>query len=217
MLKAFTEQFGARSYLVRMGAKGGTRPGLLEPLARLELVATDSADQGMQHLREVRADRPYLRLSTDPVRGALALFTQEVLHQGLGQHGPDPALFRSVLSALEVLDTEEEITYYPQFLLLQLALHMGFFPSAAEGDERWFDPIEGVFLSLPAPHVHGFDTEVSAGLQQMIDHWPLMPDAQVMSTATRRALLDGLLAFFRFHVPGFGELRSPAILHAVLH
>lgn len=217
IVKTFTELFGSRSYLVRTGTKGGVRPGLLEPLARLELVVTDSADHELQHLREARSDRPYVRLAVDPVRGTLALFTQEVLHHCLGQHGPDPALFRSVLAALETLDTADEITCYPQFLLLQLAGHMGFLPSAGGEDDRWFDPIEGVFLNAPAPHVHGFDEDLSAALQRMILGWPLMPEKQELPTATRRALLDGLLAFFRFHVPGFGELRSPGILHAVLH
>ena len=32
----------------------------------------------------------------------------------------------------------------------------------------------------------------------------------------RRALLDDLLIYYRLHVEGFGELRSPAVLHALL-
>jgi len=33
----------------------------------------------------------------------------------------------------------------------------------------------------------------------------------------RRRLLDQLLLYYRFHVEGLGELRSPAVLHQVLH
>jgi hypothetical protein len=37
-----------------------------------------------------------------------------------------------------------------------------------------------------------------------------------LSAIQRTALLEGLLDFFRLHVPGFGQLKSPAVLHAVL-
>jgi len=33
----------------------------------------------------------------------------------------------------------------------------------------------------------------------------------------RIGLLEQLLDYFRLHVEGFGQLRSPAILHALLH
>jgi hypothetical protein len=37
-----------------------------------------------------------------------------------------------------------------------------------------------------------------------------------IAPALRRDLLDHLLLYFRIHMEGLGELRSPAVLHQVL-
>jgi hypothetical protein len=38
----------------------------------------------------------------------------------------------------------------------------------------------------------------------------------VIPASQRRELLDHLLLYFRMHLEGLGELKSPAILHQVL-
>ena len=37
-----------------------------------------------------------------------------------------------------------------------------------------------------------------------------------LQPAQRAVLLENLLFYFRLHVAGFGQLKSPAVLHAVL-
>lgn len=217
VLKVFTEEAGSRAYLVRTGGRSGVRPALLQPLARLELVGTEHPERDIQFLREARVERPYTDLDRDPIRRTIALFAQEVLYHVLRQQGPDPGLFRSVHAALDELDSAPELALYPQSLLLLLAAHMGFFPAYEEGDGPYFDPMEGVFLRSPAPHVHAWTQEDSASLQLLLQQWPERIAAADLGPSKRRVLLDGLLQYFRLHVPGFGELHSPAILHAVLH
>jgi DNA repair protein RecO (recombination protein O) len=218
VLRSLTERFGPRTYMVRTGARNGIRPALLEPLSRLELVVTEDPDHDMHHVREVRAEHPYLRLMRDPVRAALVLFTQEVLYNSLRQDAPDPDLFRFVSATLDELDGEAPPSpLFPQFFLLGLSHQLGFFPAPAAAGEDHFDPREGHFLTGSPAHVHGFDRELSALLAALLDRWPEVPVEPGMNTAARKALLEGLLLYFRFHLPEFGELRSPAVLHAVLH
>jgi hypothetical protein len=38
-----------------------------------------------------------------------------------------------------------------------------------------------------------------------------------IGAALRKEVLEQLLAYFRLHVEGFGQLRSPEVIHAVLH
>ena len=79
VLKAYTELFGLRSYMVRSGGKGGVAPSALLPLSRVELVVTENTEREMHTVRELRVERPYTQLHVDAIRGTLALFTQELL------------------------------------------------------------------------------------------------------------------------------------------
>ncbi|MFT3884436.1 MAG: DNA repair protein RecO C-terminal domain-containing protein [Flavobacteriales bacterium] len=216
VLKAYTEAFGLRSYAVRAGGKGGVREALLQPLGRLELVVNEVPERDLQQVREVRAERPYLRLGEDPLRAAFALFVQEVLYRTLREEAADPATFAFVQQALEALDHWPELADLPNRFLVHLARHLGFFPEPPEEGEDRFDLREGQFFRGMPPHEFCLDPALAAELAWLMDR-PLHHGAPVPHTAPhRRAMLDGLLLYYRLHLPGFGELRSPEVLRAVL-
>ncbi len=218
ILKALTARFGARSYMVRSGGRGGASPALLEPLARVELVVSEDAERDLQRLHEVRCIGPYERVHLDPVRGTLAMFMQEVLYHALRQDAPDPRSFAFVEERLEALDAEDlDPVMFPIHLLLGLAERAGVLPTVQEAEhERFFDAREGHFIIGPPQHADCFDEQVSMDLAQLLEAWPERT-ALLASALRRQALLEGLLLYFRLHLPGFGRLNSPEILRSVLH
>lgn len=212
VLKAYTEAFGARSYIVRTGKRGKASPAHLQPLDRLELVVTEDKERELHAVREVRFIRPYTGIPSDPVRGLLLLFAQEVFYRTLREEAPDPALFAFVLDVLEDIDTGPAPARSPLSLLLGLAKHLGILPDPPAQAGELFDLREGVFIPGPAPHAFCMDPASSVALATLLGgEWnSLAPDR-------RKALLDQLLTYYRLHVAGFGELRSPGILHELLH
>jgi DNA repair protein RecO (recombination protein O) len=89
VVKAYTEQLGARSFMVRTSKKGGVSAASLQPLNRVEIVALEHTDRDLLNARELRLDRPYRHIAFDPVRGTLALFVQEVLYKVLRGESAD--------------------------------------------------------------------------------------------------------------------------------
>ena len=216
VLKAYTELFGLRSYMVRSGGKGGVAPSALLPLSRLELVVTENAERELHTVREVRVEMPYTQLHVDAVRGTLALFTQELLYKVLREEAEDPDLFAFVAEALEAMDTAPDVRCFPLVLLVQLSGHLGFYPETPRQGEDRFDLKEGHFIKSAAQHGHTLGPALSTILAQL-----LMVNFRTMSAITipapqRRELLERLLLYFRLHVTGLGEMRSPAVLHQVL-
>lgn len=216
ILKAWTKRSGLRSYLVRTGGKRGTARAALQALNRLELVVDEKPDRDLHHVREIRVLRPYTRLHSDPLRAAVALFVQEVLYKVLREEAADESLDAFLYEALEALDTVPELSHFPVVFLLQLSGHMGFFPEAPGPGEERFDLREGHFIQGHGEHAHTLGPPLSLALASLL---PL--DLQHMGQANipasqRRALLDHLLLYFRMHLEGLGELRSPAVLHQVL-
>ncbi len=214
VLKAYTEAFGARSYMVRVD-KSASRNAALQPLARLELVVTETNEREMHAVRELRVDHPYSSLHIDHARGALALFTQEVFYRSLREETADPALFAFVQRSLEAMDKGDDIAHFPLVLLINLAKHLGFSPEPPAPDEDRFDMQEGCFFRGIPQHGQCMEPAQSAAFASLLKA-DFLIGVPPMSTALRRDLLDLLLVYFRLHVEGFGELRSLEVLQQVL-
>ena len=216
ILKAYTEAFGARSYIVRISKRSSAKPAHLQPLDRLELVVSESGEREMHTVREVRMERAYVGIAGDPVRGLLLLFAQEVFYRTLKEESPDESLFHFVQEILEEIDSGENLGMLPLLLLLRLAGHLGFLPEPPGPGEELFDLREGHFFSGVPGHGFYMDRNSSLALAELLKAGPSGTHIPLASEL-RKSLLEQLLDYFRLHVEGFGQLRSPAILHALLH
>ncbi len=216
ILKAYTEHAGMRSYVVRTGKRGTGTQAALQALNRVELVADDSPDSDLHVLRELRVAKPYTTLPYDPVRGTIALFVQELLYKVLREEAADESLYAFLEEALEVMDSVADVTHFPLLFLLQLSGHLGFLPEAPAPGEDRFDLKEGHFMRGGAQHGHTLGPPLSHALAALLEV-PLdgLPQPRI-ATAQRRDLLDHLLLYYRLHLEGMGEMRSPAVLHQVL-
>ncbi len=215
VLKAYTEAFGIRSYMVRTGSRKDRREAALQPLSRVELVVTESGDKEMHAVREIRVSMPYLRLHVDHERGLLALFTQEVLYRTLREESQDPALFAFVMQVLESMDSNAELANYPLVLLVELSRHLGICPAPPGPGEGRFDLREGCFFAGDAQHDLCLTAEVSTAFAHLLSSDSGHPTTRIPAVV-RRSLLDGLLTYYRLHVEGFGELRSVEVLRTVV-
>lgn len=213
VLKAYTEAFGARSYMVRTGKRGAVLPAVLQPLGRLELVVAENRERDLQLVREARIAQPYLGIAHDPRRAMLLLFAQEVFYRTLHEGAPDATLFRFVMQVLDTIDTGNALGQVPVDLLIGLAGQLGFLPEPPEPGEDRFDLQEGSFFTGPACHAFCMESADAAAFALLLRNMQSPPR---LSAPVRRALLGHLLLFFRFHVEGFGELRSPEVLHELL-
>ena len=206
VVKAYTEQFGLRSYLVHVGRRTGVRAALLLPLNRLELVVSERAERDLQQVREARVEQPFDSAHRDPTRNAVLLFVQEVCVRSLREEAPDPGLFSFLHQSLEVLDSAEDLRHFPLVFLLQLSRQLGFFPVEPGEGEEHFDLKEGHFtqgslsdMTIGPPLSRYFATLLSLEVHEQ--SLASIPQAQ------RRELLDHLLVYYRLHLDGLGELR----------
>ncbi|MBK7944682.1 MAG: recombination protein O N-terminal domain-containing protein [Flavobacteriales bacterium] len=213
ILKAWTRHGGARSYVVRIGAKGPH--SALQPLARIEIIADERPDRELHAARSVRVRQPFLRIPYDPVRGAVALFAQELLVRVLRGESADEELHAVVEEAIEAIDSAPDLRWLPHLLLLRLCGPLGFRPEVPEPGNDHFDLHEGRFVTGGARHGNLLAPPLSTTLSQLLNaqHWS---GPAGISATQRGDLLDHLLLYYRLHIDGLGEMRSPAVLHAAL-
>lgn len=217
VMKACTELFGARSYMVRTGPRSRAREAAMQPLSRVELVVSETSAGGMHAVRDLRIERPFTALHREPVRGVLALFAQEVFYRTLREETPDAMMYAFVNRVLEEIDSGADLPHLPLRLLVGLSRQLGFQPEPPAMGEDRFDLREGYFFGGNAPHELCMDVAQASLFAELLMEGEAQPWSMIRSNGDqRRRTLDDLLLFFRLHVEGFGELRSPEVLRAVL-
>jgi len=219
VLKAYTERFGLRSYLVRVSAKGGapSTPALIQALNRVELVVDERTERDMHHVREIRLDRPYLHVHGDAARGAVLLFLQEVLYRTLREESGDHMMYAFLDGVLEQVDTDNDLRNFPLVFLLRYMTMMGFAPEPTEVGGTYFDLQEGLFVQELPLHAHVIAPPLSNVLTALLPLQMVQQADVKVAAAQRRELLEQLLHFLRLHLPGSPELRSPEVLHQLLN
>jgi DNA repair protein RecO (recombination protein O) len=216
VLKCWTSDHGVRGYLVRQSRRSGATAAALRPLTRLELVADERGERDLRAVREMRIAQPFARIPFEPIRGAVALFVQEVLVRVLREESGDTALDAFLHEALEALDSQADLRGFPHAFLMGLSQHLGFMPEPPEDGHAHFDLKDGRFVPPGAAHGHLLAPPLSTALGGLVGEGLEGRSAASLPSLQRRDLLDHILLFYRFHIDGLGELHSPEVLHAAL-
>jgi DNA repair protein RecO (recombination protein O) len=219
IVKVYTEAFGIQSYMVKgaRNPKSKLRPILFQPLTLLELVAYHKERNTLQSIKEIRLAHPYQSMPFDIRKSSIALFLNEVVYRSVGEEESNPALFEFLWSSFLLLDAvEEPFMHFHLLFTIKLTKYLGFHPRNTRTDEHcFFNLSEGTFQPL---FIEGIclDRTMSNTWCRLPD-WPFEKPAIPDLTAKERDdLLDALLLYYRFHLPGFSGFRSAEVLHSVL-
>lgn len=207
--KVFTRQLGVRSYIIKgvRSRTGRVKQNLLQPLTSLDMVVYDNHHRDLNYIREMSPRQP--QQPTDPVDIALRMFMTEVLYRALREEEPMQELWDYVEKT--ELNSESGTAELPIRFLLRVARHLGIEPlDNYSRREPCFSLQEGRYTSSPD------ETSLPLHLSELL-HLYLSPDQHpAASLNDRRALLDGLLAYYQLHLSGFHRFTSHEILHTVL-
>jgi DNA repair protein RecO (recombination protein O) len=224
VVKAFTEQFGLQSYMIkgarRVSKKGGSQAQYFQPAALLELVVYHNELKQLQLIKETRWATIYERVLTNVTRNAVAQFMVEMLTKCIRQEEVNESLFRFAEQNLLILDQAENavVANLPLHFALQLAAHLGFQP---EDNYSELKPIldlqEGRFVAdTPNHSLYLVDKLAETTFALLQTGNPITLYRVKLNQATRRQLLEAYELFFQYHINDFGRLKTVRVLEAVL-
>lgn len=228
IIAVFTELFGIQSYLVngvRTSSKGSTKASLFQPGAILDLVVYHNELRNLQRIKEFKWGYLYQHLFSDVRKNAVALFMVELLAKCLKQPEANEDLFHFVEDCFLHLDLSNETVCanFPLFFALQLALFFGVPPNPLKGEltksgNLYFDLREGNFSNTQPNHPHFLEEEqarVTAELLNVIQ--PQELEEIKLNHDFRRNLLYAYEAYYAFHIPDFGTMKTLPVLKEVLN
>lgn len=219
-----TELFGLQSYLINgvrsQSGKGGTKAGLFQPAAILDLVIYHQESKNLQRLKEYNWSYLYQFVFSDVVTHAVALFLIELLQKCLKQPEPNTELYHFMEDALTSLDrsTTKVQANFPLFFALHLA---GFFGLRIDDNytekRNFLDLQEGYFTEERPGHLHYLESPLSEISSHLLK---IMQPAELgdlpLNQDKRRQLLDAYEDFYSLHLPGFTPLRTLPVLRTIL-
>ena len=220
----FTEVYGVQTYMVqgvRSAKTGRNKAGMLQPGMLNELVVYYQPMKNMQRLREFQPAYIYQSIQQDVVKNAVALFSIELLMRLLPEHAPFPELFEFSLNYFKQLDiTPVQLTgNFPLFFLVTCGNHMGFGLKGNYCEETpHLNLQDGGFTAHP-PQAEPFTTPSDAGALERIqqaDNYELLQGI-TLNAAQRIRLTEWYILYLQQHSGHMGNIRSLAVLQAILH
>lgn len=220
IVTAYTRDYGRVSYIVYglNGKKSGVRAACFLPLSLIEVTASYHPGKEFQQLREVRVLNSLTNIYNHPLKNALTHFTAELLYKTLKQPEPEVHLYDFLeQSVLSLEQTDAEIANFHLVFMMKLSGYLGFEPSPEEKNARYFDLLNGIFLTNKPLHSHFLSAEMSTIFNSLLQLSFESGNTLVLSREKRNELLNGLIEYYKLHVPEFHGLNSVSVLHEMFN
>jgi len=224
IMTAYTELFGLQQYIIKgvrtTSKKGANKAVYYQPAAILQMEVYHTPMKQLQMLKEVNWDYIYQNVYSDVIRNAVATYIVEVLQQTL-QPEPHPELFYLIEDTFKQLDRGGSVlaSNLSIYFLIHLTETLGF---GLQG--KWteatplLDVKEGQFVKDKPLHpyfLEGIEAQTASqflSLQFYNDLENIQLNGQ-----QRKKILELFQLSLSWHYKGFKEIKSLAILQAVLH
>lgn len=217
IVRAFTFSDGLKSYLLKgvlASKKGKLKSAYFQPLTQLEIVANHKNKGTLETIREVRVSYPYQSLHFDISKNAMSLFLAEMLTNSIQEEESNEGLFYYVESALQWLDTNNHITNFHIYFLLDLTKYLGFYPDVTQISKAYFDLLEGEFIDMANlnPNISG--ENLNYFKRFLGTNFDAIHNVK-MKKVDRQQLLQTIVLYFELHLQGFRKPKSLAVLNEV--
>ena len=220
----FTDVYGIQSFMmqgVRTSKPGKNKTPMLQPAMLLEIVLNYQPLKTLQRMKECQPAYLYQTVHADIIKNSVALFSVEILFRLLPEHAPQPDLFDFVFDYFVMLDkaTQHQSANYALYFTIMVSRHMGF---ELTGDYSpatlYLNLQEGGYTPHPPAAAPFMTDEEGAVLSRVLranDYEGL--EKVSMNAAMRARLLQWYISFLQAHTQHMGNIKSLAVLQAILH
>jgi DNA repair protein RecO (recombination protein O) len=195
IVKLFTENFGTVTFSVNgiYRSKKLKKSIFFQPLSLLDIVYENKEKKNIQYLKEVRFDYPFSSANTDIFKTSILFFLNEVLIASLREQEANAELYSFLHNTLQYLDVcQENTSNFHLLFLLKFSAYLGFAPENISKQNDSFN--------LPDKLVNFYACSFSN------------MNKFTFSNIERKEALNTIINYYKFHLPGFKEVKSTAIL-----
>lgn len=213
ILRAYSEEYGFTSFLLKGFKKNRKQKVLLHPLAVVEISCVAKNRSSLRITRNLELQNSYSDLLLDPVKSGIAMFLAEWLSHTLrdAEEG-DSRFFNWLLLAIESLNESQLIANYHLWFILKMSDFMGFSPQGVRTNKKpHFNLKEGIFTARGSSNENLNDRE-SVLIDQIINSNLEEISSQSINKEDRAHLLRLFHNYFQLHLDREFTLKSIDVL-----
>ncbi|HLP11990.1 MAG TPA: DNA repair protein RecO [Flavobacteriales bacterium] len=213
VLKLFTQEKGLITCFTKHNTSKKKRTVKWQLLDVVELDLVHSSNSDFYGIKEASYAFKHTGRYFDPYKLSMSYFVAETLLKAMSEKNISyPELYSFALDSLNNLEETNNIAMYPIDFILNMADIMGIKPKVVEGGYV-FNLSEGTIDTRPV------------GLQSVSTNEVVMLAGYIRNgnfeqppgKEQRGRMLQLLLDFLKYHLPGFIEIKSLAVLKEVLN
>lgn len=215
----YTRKFGRQSFLIKgmRNRKTGKHAILFQPMFILDLELYYKQTREMQSLKEFSVSFTPYDIYSNIKKSCVAIFLGEILTSVLKEESPHEEMFDFI---------EESIIYFEQCkegfanfhiaFLAGLSSFLGFEPGQRlEEENAFFDMVNGIFVPIPPVHGNYANEEISDILADFFVASYDSIDKISLTGKMRNDVLETIVKFYSFHLPGLKKIKSLDVLKEV--
>jgi DNA repair protein RecO (recombination protein O) len=217
ILKLFTREHGSITVLARTGKSPSSKikPAAVLPLNFIEVELVIKQNKELHQLHEAGCYNIHTGLHDALPKLAIVQFLNEMLVKSLKEHTANSDLYEFIETCFQYLnDVNENYLNFHLYFLGEFTKYLGFEPQNNYSSvNRFFDCREGIFSTHSLPFPLGLDKDESFLFSEFLK---LNTSDAFWSGTQRRKILEALIAYYSFHLPAFGEVKSLEVLREVM-
>ena len=216
IVKMFTKSNGLQSvYLAAKTKKKNAKNAVLQPLSICQVKYSKNKNSSITSLNEATIDVPLFNIQMDIFKSTVALFIADFLFEVLPQDTEDN-FFDFIKNSIQIFnEIEDGISNYHLVFLIKTTQWLGIKPSLKKEFNNYFDLKEGEFLSQQPNHSFYLSIEETKIIKRLLlVEWSHIAEIKI-NRKLRRKLLNTIIHYYIFHVPGFKKPKALTILEEV--
>ncbi len=217
IVKCFTENYGIQSYLLQgiLSSKKTTlKAALFQPFMQLEIIATHKNLGTLERIKEAKVGHIYQSLHTDIYKSSVVMFLSEICSFVCTVEHSEPELYRFLEEKLYFFDKNVFLANFHLKFLIDLTQYLGFYPDTSDNNFSFFNTEEGVFSRFDESKYSISGQELQFFKDIINSEYTDLQHIKV-NKSERNALLNSLLKYYEWHVPGFRKAKSLEVLQVL--
>lgn len=148
----------------------------------------------------------------------MALYINELIYKSLKEEEANPVLFQFLYTSIEMLDIDENLAVdFHLWFAVQYTRYLGFFPlDNYDRKTCFFNLKEGIFQSILPDNDDYIEYPLSRYFHTLAYGKAGMETNIAINNMQRRIMIRKITDYYRLHLPGFPELKSPDVLEKIL-
>jgi DNA repair protein RecO (recombination protein O) len=219
IVQVYTRNFGRESILIKgmRSRKSDKHNVLFQPMFILNLVFYYKESRDIQLLKEFSVSYSPSGIYADIKKSCTAVFLAEVLTNVLREETPNFELFDYIEESVKYLDKcESGSANFHIAFLSGLCSFLGFEPGIrSDPEQKYFDLINGNFVSKPPLHSAYADPEISVILAEFFSSTFDQMRSIPLTGVLRNEVLDTIIRYFSVHLPGLKKINSLDVLKEI--